>query len=85
VRTLITIGEAIKIEGTKMSKNTTIIEQDLAGTYFAEATNGFSFDFQQELIRKRAYELYLARGGTPDRSLDDWLQAEREINHHLSA
>jgi hypothetical protein len=28
---------------------------------------------------QRAYELYLARGGTDGRDLEDWLTAEREI------
>ena len=32
-----------------------------------------------EEIRIRAYEIYLERGEQPDRDLDDWLQAEREI------
>ena len=32
-----------------------------------------------EQIRQRAREIYLARGGTPGRELDDWLQAEREL------
>ena len=30
-------------------------------------------------IRRRAYEIYLARGEQPSRDLDDWLQAEREL------
>lgn len=30
-------------------------------------------------IRRRAYEIYLERGEQPDRDLDDWLQAEREL------
>jgi hypothetical protein len=30
-------------------------------------------------IRRRAYEIYLARGEQPGRDLDDWLQAEREL------
>ncbi|HWB83237.1 MAG TPA: DUF2934 domain-containing protein [Bryobacteraceae bacterium] len=34
---------------------------------------------RQELIRRRAYELHLARGCQPGSELDDWLQAEREI------
>ncbi|HYO51738.1 DUF2934 domain-containing protein [Archangium sp.] len=33
----------------------------------------------QEQIAKRAYELFLARGGTHGRHEDDWLQAEREL------
>jgi Protein of unknown function (DUF2934) len=32
-----------------------------------------------EEIRRRAYEIYLERGGQPGRDLDDWLQAEREL------
>jgi hypothetical protein len=30
-------------------------------------------------ISARAHAIWLARGGTPGRSLDDWLQAEREL------
>jgi hypothetical protein len=30
-------------------------------------------------IRLRAYEIYLERGGLPGNELDDWLQAEREL------
>jgi len=30
-------------------------------------------------IRRRAYEIYLERGGLPGRDLEDWLQAESEF------
>ncbi len=30
-------------------------------------------------IAKRAYEIYLSRGGTPGRDVDDWLQAEQQL------
>ena len=30
-------------------------------------------------IRRRAYEIYFERGGLPSHELEDWLQAEREI------
>jgi hypothetical protein len=33
----------------------------------------------EEVIRRRAYEIYLERGEQPGRDLDDWLQAEREL------
>jgi len=33
----------------------------------------------EERIRRRAYELYEARGREPGRDLDDWLRAEAEI------
>jgi hypothetical protein len=31
-------------------------------------------------IAHRAYDLYLARGGEHGYDVDDWLQAERELN-----
>jgi hypothetical protein len=37
-----------------------------------------------DLIRKRAYELFEARGSQPGHELDDWFQAEREIKHHFN-
>jgi hypothetical protein len=30
-------------------------------------------------IRRRAFEIYLERGGLPARELEDWLQAENEF------
>jgi len=33
-----------------------------------------------EKIRLRAYEVYLARAGSPGDAQSDWLQAERELN-----
>ena len=36
-----------------------------------------------ERIARRAHELYEARGGTDGRALEDWLQAEREIDAEL--
>ncbi len=33
-----------------------------------------------ERISKRAYAIYQARGGEHGRSLDDWLEAERQID-----
>ncbi len=34
-------------------------------------------------IAKRAHDLYEARGGNAGRDLDDWLQAEREIDAEI--
>ena len=33
----------------------------------------------EEAIRRRAYELYLERGGAHGSPLDDWLRAEHDI------
>ena len=34
----------------------------------------------REQIEQRAYEIYLARGKTGGRELEDWVQAERELS-----
>jgi hypothetical protein len=33
----------------------------------------------QEEIARRAYEIYLERGGAPGHELEDWTRAEREL------
>jgi hypothetical protein len=38
---------------------------------------------RDEEIRFRAYEIFLARGEQEGNDLDDWLQAEREIERGL--
>jgi hypothetical protein len=35
----------------------------------------------REEIAQRAYELYLARGGADGSEQEDWLRAERELQH----
>ena len=30
-------------------------------------------------VARRAYDLYLARGGEPGHDVEDWLQAERDV------
>jgi hypothetical protein len=36
-------------------------------------------------VARRAYQLYEARGGEPGRDIEDWLQAERELEAILLA
>jgi hypothetical protein len=36
-------------------------------------------------IARRAHEIYLARGGEHGKALEDWLQAEREIDAEIEA
>jgi hypothetical protein len=38
---------------------------------------------RSELIRKKAFELYLERGGAHGQDLTDWLRAERIIDTEL--
>lgn len=44
----------------------------------ANEGNRFPAQPLEDLIRRRAYELYLERGGRPGSPLEDWLQAERD-------
>ncbi len=44
----------------------------------AEDTSAIDTPSREE-IRLRAYEISLERGGLPGSELDDWLQAEREL------
>ena len=36
-------------------------------------------DVDQELVRKRAYELYVDRGMEDGHEIEDWFQAEEEL------
>jgi hypothetical protein len=40
---------------------------------------------REDKIRRRAYELYVERGGEPGRDIEDWLQAERELTDKSNA
>ena len=46
-------------------------------------TTGCSIHCVRDFIRRRAYKIFEERGGLPNHELDDWLQAEREVNHHF--
>lgn len=36
-----------------------------------------------DLIQKKAYELFEKRGGTPGNEFDDWLEAEKLVKEEL--
>jgi hypothetical protein len=47
------------------------------------ANTGHTVGCVTELIRKRAYEFFEARGHKPGNDLEDWLRAELEIKRRL--
>ena len=59
-------------------KKTESIEAEVVGTDTGDASLGNSA--RDEEIKRRAYEIYLARDGQSGGELDDWLQAEREFD-----
>ena len=56
---------------------------ELAEMHYGADASGCPIKCIPDLIRKRAYQLFEARGRQQGHELDDWLQAEREIKHHL--
>lgn len=38
-----------------------------------------AYEPSEDKIRKRAYEIYLARHGLPGNEMDDWLKAQAEL------
>jgi len=46
-------------------------------------SNGNQVLPMREEIARRAYELYVARGGRNGSDVDDWLTAEREVQEQL--
>ena len=48
-----------------------------------EADTGEDYtDRLADFVRRRAYQLFVERGGQPGHEVEDWLRAEREIKHH---
>lgn len=54
------------------------------GQMAGEAARGGTADMEDE-VRRRAYELYLARGGQPGREFEDWYAAEQEVRARRAA
>jgi len=61
------------------SKAKTIGSSDSTRTAVEERERLLQSTREQE-IRNRAYEIYLQRGAQPGYEVEDWLQAERELN-----
>jgi hypothetical protein len=59
-------------------------EQIVPGPSDSDSGNGTGDDraegYSAERVAERAYELYLARGGSDGQDFDDWLAAERELS-----
>ena len=61
---------------SKPNSNEKSTETELARGRAAAGLDGKS---AHDEIRRRAYEIYLERDGQPGGEIDDWLQAEREL------
>ena len=48
-----------------------------------EETEGLMHSTHEQQIRIRAYKIYLQRGGLPGDELEDWLQAERDVESKI--
>jgi hypothetical protein len=69
-----------KNTSSKLKRNgSTVADATSTQAEAGEASAGNSE--RDEEIRRRAYEIYLERGEQQGGELDDWLQAERELEH----
>jgi len=63
------------------------MEDALENRWFGEISYGANTDptigYVTELIQKRAYEFFEARGREPGHDLEDWLRAQLEIKRRL--
>lgn len=50
---------------------------------YGEDTSAEGPQSVENLVRRRAYALFEARGRQPGRDVEDWLDAEREVKQHL--
>jgi hypothetical protein len=72
----VSLEEKEMIVSSKPNSNEKSTEAELARSRAAAGPDGKS---AHDEIRRRAYEIYLERGGQPGGEIDDWLQAEREL------
>jgi hypothetical protein len=49
----------------------------------APASAGRPYESRMNRIARRAHEIYEARGGQHGKAMDDWLQAEREVDAEM--
>jgi hypothetical protein len=51
----------------------------------AQESTGQPREPRMNRIARRAHEIYEARGGQHGKAMDDWLQAEREVDTEMEA
>ena len=68
----------------KIEKSRTPEKQSAAKSPLASAQPATVAAPDRAEIERRAYEIYLARGGVHGYDVDDWVQAERELREAVS-
>jgi hypothetical protein len=56
---------------------------DAPGEGISKPAPRSSGESRMNRIARRAHEIYVARGGAHGKALEDWLQAEREIDAEI--
>ena len=64
---------------TSKSRNSEILELHVSTSPPGAEDISANHALNHNEIRRRAYEIYLERGGLPGYELEDWLQAESEL------
>ena len=73
---------AVRSSPTRAADGTRQDERDLS--HSLPGTPDPPSESRMNRIARRAHEIYEARGGVHGKALEDWLQAEREIDSELS-
>ncbi|MEW6212227.1 MAG: DUF2934 domain-containing protein [Acidobacteriota bacterium] len=66
----------------KTKNHAASVEQDSSAEQIAPPTDAIETKTapSEEEIARRAYEIFLQRGGDHGNDIEDWLQAERELS-----
>ena len=54
-------------------------QQPVVRHLFSRTVASTANESARDEIKRRAYQIYLARGATDGHALEDWVQAEREL------
>lgn len=74
---------ATQPEATQTVADAPVLSPAAAGTTVAAPASGRA-SVDRDQIARRAYELYLARGGAHGHAEEDWLSAERELAEQVA-
>jgi hypothetical protein len=64
-----------------MTKPESKVKKTSTGNSKETRPTGKKSNFNDDIIRKKAYEIYLERGASAGNAYDDWKRAEKELRH----
>ncbi|HEV8525335.1 MAG TPA: GNAT family N-acetyltransferase [Terriglobales bacterium] len=77
LRRLWEITEPTNIGMRRLARSLGFVRSDQPDEFYLDLEK--LAEVEEDEVRKRAYEIYLARGSAPGREVQNWLDAEREL------